>query len=156
MVLKGQPGEQALETSVSAPPTVIVERLITVMVVFVYSFCIVFYVFVLCLGFYEEMRVEDFLRSQWELPFWRLYFMISEWSYHHFWGLLYCIFQWVFILCLQVELNNLKKFTSASNQRFYLYRWRINSYHSDIDFQLESKCRKFPLDIFPSLFFVKG
>ena len=64
MVLKVEPREKSLKRTVGASPTMVAKRLVSVVVVFVYSFGVVLYVFVFLVGFYEKVRVEDFFGSQ--------------------------------------------------------------------------------------------
>ena len=63
MVLKVKPGEEGLQRTVGAPPPVIIERLVSVMIVLVNPFGIVFGILILFVSFDEQVGVVDLLGS---------------------------------------------------------------------------------------------
>lgn len=58
MILQIKPGENCLKRAIGASPAMIVERLVSIVIVFINSFRIVFNEFIFCHSFDEDVRVK--------------------------------------------------------------------------------------------------
>lgn len=64
MILEIEPGEDGLKGSIGTTPAVVVERLITIMIILIYSFCIVLKIFIFRLCLDKHVRIKYLLRDQ--------------------------------------------------------------------------------------------
>ena len=64
MILQVKPGENCLKRAIGASPAMIVERLVSIVKIFINSFGIVFNEFLFWLSFVEDVRVKYLLRNQ--------------------------------------------------------------------------------------------